>query len=74
MPLNQIAHLQTEVTHAYMRQHNLKPADFVELDSKYGILHFIEVGYEMFHLVGTQGVIDEVEDYVRLRKDNGGNE
>ena len=69
MGLNQVAHLQTEVAHAYMRAHNLKPADFVDLDRKYGILRFIENGYEPFHLTGTQGIIDEVDDYVRLQRE-----
>jgi hypothetical protein len=31
MKLNQAAHLQAEVAHAYMRERNLKPADFVDL-------------------------------------------
>ncbi|MCL2152979.1 MAG: DUF3791 domain-containing protein [Oscillospiraceae bacterium] len=44
---------------------NLKPADFVELDLRYGILLFIENGYERFHLTGTQDVIDELDDYIR---------
>jgi len=65
--LNQVAHLQTEVAHAYMRRHNLKPADFVQLDREYNILRFIEIGYEAFHLTGTDGVIDEVEDYIALK-------
>ncbi|MDR1540317.1 MAG: DUF3791 domain-containing protein [Clostridiales bacterium] len=52
-----------------MRQHNLKPADFAKLDGEYGILRFIEIGYEPFHLTGTQGVVDEVEDYVRIRRE-----
>ena len=64
MQLNQIAHLQTEVAHAYMRQHRLTPREFVELDKKYDILHFLEIGYEPFHLTGTQGVLDEVERFV----------
>jgi hypothetical protein len=67
--LNQVAHLQTEIAHAYMRQHNLKPADFVDLDQKYGILRFVEDGYEPFHLTGTEGVIDEVEDYIRIQRE-----
>ena len=50
-----------------MHRHNLTPLEFVELDKKYDILHFLEVGYEPFHLTGTQGVIEEVEDYIRLR-------
>jgi hypothetical protein len=53
-----------------MRQHNLKPAEFVGLDHKYGILRFIEIGYEPFHLTGTQGVIDEVEDYVKIQREH----
>ena len=65
---NQLAHLQTEVAHAYMRKHNLKPSDFVEQDQKYGILLFIEDGYEPFHLTGTEGIIDEVEDYISIQQ------
>ena len=70
MKLNQVAHLQTEVVHAYMRERNLKPLDFLDLDSKYGILRFIEEGYEPFHLTGTQGVIDEVDDYIRIQNES----
>jgi hypothetical protein len=69
MKLNQVAHLQTEIAHAYMRQHNLKPADFVELNQKYGILEYIEIGYEPFHLTGTEGVLDEVEEYINIQKE-----
>jgi hypothetical protein len=64
MPLNQVTHLQTEIAHAYMRRHNITPREFVELDKKYDILHFIEIGYEPFHLTGTQGVVDEVERFM----------
>jgi hypothetical protein len=68
--LNQVAHLQTEVAHAYMRARNLKPADFVDLDRKYGILRFSENGYEPFHLTGTQGVIDEIDEYIRIQREH----
>ena len=71
MKLNQVAHLQTEIAHAYMREHNLKPADFVDLDRKYGILSFIEEGYEPFHLTGTQGVVDQIADYIRIQVNAG---
>jgi hypothetical protein len=65
-----VAHLQTEIAHAYMRKSNLSPSDFVDLDRKYDILRFIEDGYEPFHLTGTEGVIDEVEDYVRIQREH----
>jgi len=67
MKLNPVAHLQTEVAHAYMREKKLTPDDFVNLDLQYGILRFIEIGYGPFHLTGTQGIIDEIEDYIKLQ-------
>jgi len=69
LKLNQVAHLQTEVAHAYMRERNIKPAEFINLDREYGILSFIENGYEPFHLTGTQGVIDEIDDYIRIQRE-----
>jgi hypothetical protein len=69
LKLNQVAHLQTEIAHAYMRQRNLNPMDFIELDNTYGILRFIANGYEPFHLTGTQGVIDEIDDYIRIQRE-----
>jgi len=72
--LNQVAHLQTEVVHAYMRRHNMKPAEFVRLDRDYNILHFIEIGYEVFHLTGTDGIIDEVENYIAQKPVKTGEE
>ena len=72
MKLNQVAHLQTEVAHAFMRERNIKPADFIELDREYNILRFIETGYEPFHLTGIQGIIDEIDDYVRIQSESRG--
>ena len=69
MKINQVAYLQAEIANEYMRKNKLKPTEFVDLDCKYGILRFIEIGYEPFHLTGTQGVVDEVEDYVRIRRE-----
>jgi hypothetical protein len=63
--LNQVAHLQTEIAHAYMRKHKLTPCAFAELDRKYDILRYLELGYEPFHLTGTQGVVEEVERYIK---------
>ena len=64
MRLNQVLYLQTEIVHLYMKRHNLKPAEFLELDRKYGILKFLETGYEPFHLTGPEGVLGELEDYI----------
>jgi hypothetical protein len=36
----------------------------LELDKKYDVLGFLEDGYEMFHLTGSEGVLDEIREYV----------
>ena len=64
MALNQVLYLQTEIARLYMKRHDLAPAEFLELDRKYGILEFLETGYEPFHLTGPEGVLNEVEDYL----------
>jgi hypothetical protein len=68
MNINNILYLQAEVANEYMRRHGLTPQEFVELDKKFGVLRFLEIGYEPFHLTGTQGVIEEVEEYISKRE------
>ena len=47
-----------------MNRHNLTPLQFVERDKQYHILHFLEIGYEPFHLTGDEGVLDELDAIV----------
>ena len=50
MALDQVLYLQAEISHMYMKRRNISPAEFLEQDKKYGILKFLETGYEPFHL------------------------
>jgi hypothetical protein len=65
--MNQATYLQVEIAHLYMKQHHLTPIEFLEMDKKYGILDFLETGYEPFHLTGSQGILQEVEDYIAIQ-------
>jgi hypothetical protein len=62
--MNPITYLQVEIAHLYMKQHHLTPKEFLEMDKHYGILEFLETGYEPFHLTGSQGVLRELEAYI----------
>jgi hypothetical protein len=70
MAMNQTTYLQVEIAHLYMKQHHLSPKEFLEMDKKYGILYFLETGYEPFHLTGNQGILQEVEDYIAIQRSN----
>ncbi|MDR1560294.1 MAG: DUF3791 domain-containing protein [Clostridiales bacterium] len=61
--------LQANVASAYRKSRGLTVSEFNNLDRKYNILRYLEIGYEPFHLTGTQGVIDEIEEYVRVQQD-----
>ena len=47
-------YLQVRTAREYMKVHNLSPAQFVELDDKYKILDYLNIGYESFHLMGKK--------------------
>ena len=61
---NDVAYFQVGIARKYMRRHNLTPMQFVERDKQYRILHFLEIGYEPFHLTGDEGVLNELDEIV----------
>jgi len=61
---NDVAYYQIGIARKYMKRHDLTPLQFVERDKKYHILHFLEVGYEPFHLTGDEGVLNELDEIV----------
>jgi len=61
MDLNNKLFLQVEIAHLYMQRHNLTTEQFLEHDREYGILDFLEIGYEPYHLTGAEGVVDEID-------------
>jgi hypothetical protein len=66
--IDPVLFLQVEAAHAFMHKHNLTPDEFLELDKKYDILNFLEIGYYPFHLTGTPGIVMEIEEYIEGRK------
>jgi hypothetical protein len=61
---NNVAYLQAGIALQFMRRHNLTPLQFVEMDKKYKLLHFLEIGYVPFHLTGDESVLDELDAIV----------
>ena len=65
---NNVAYLQAGIALQFMRRHHLTPLQFVEMDKKYRLLHFLEIGYEPFHLTGDEGVLDELDEIVEEQR------
>jgi len=62
--MNQILYMQAGIANLYMKKRKLSPKEFLRLDKKIDILGFIREGYDVFHLMGDQGILDEIEEYV----------
>jgi len=65
---NHVAYFQAGIALQFMRRHNLTPLQFVEMDKKYKLLHILEVGYEPYHLMGDEGVLEELDVIVEEQR------
>ncbi|MCL1835339.1 MAG: DUF3791 domain-containing protein [Oscillospiraceae bacterium] len=66
--INNRVYLQVMIAHKYMKKHGLSPEQFLELDERYGILHFLDIGYEPYHLTGSDGILAEIEEIIAEQK------
>ncbi|GHT43601.1 hypothetical protein FACS189443_7200 [Planctomycetales bacterium] len=66
MPLDQILYMQAQIAHRYCGEENLSPEEFLAIDTNTDVLEFIAAGYELFHLTGTEGIMNEVREFVNL--------
>ncbi|MCL2152622.1 MAG: hypothetical protein FWH57_06655 [Oscillospiraceae bacterium] len=64
--LNHILYMQIRIANLYCKAHGLSIGDFLNLDRKTDLLLFVADAYEQFHLTGDLGILEEVDDYVRV--------
>jgi hypothetical protein len=55
-----VLYLQSQISRLYMQREKLTVQEFLALDKKYDLLGLLEAGYEPFHLMGEQGVLNEI--------------
>jgi hypothetical protein len=70
-----VLYMQIRVANLYRQAHEMTIDDFLKLDRETDLLEFIADAYELFHLTGDPGILEEVDDYVRgaLAKQAQGN-
>ncbi len=62
--LNNTIFLMYLVTEYYKKAHSLTNEQFLELNSKYGILHFVSECPEIFDCMSEQEMVEEIDRYV----------
>jgi hypothetical protein len=71
MPMNPVIYMQVEMANLYIKQHNISIKEFLLMDEQYGIIDFIGEGYEPFHLMGNQGILNEIQEYIEVQDRHG---
>ena len=61
------SYLMISVSDYLMYRWNKSLADFLHLDTLYGILDYLDLGYEPFHVTGNEGIAEEVENFIRMQ-------
>ena len=64
-----IVYLQVTMSSYLINRWRITPQKFVEMDKKYNLLWYIRLCYEPFHLIGDEGIAEEIERFI---KDQGG--
>jgi hypothetical protein len=60
-----VLYMQIRVANLYRKAHNMSVGDFLKLDRETDLLPFVADAYELFHLTGDPGILEEVDEYVR---------
>lgn len=71
--LNPVVFLQADISRKFMERHNLTPDAFVKLDEEKHILDFIREGYEALHLTGDDGILEEIDLYLKVKNESQNN-
>jgi len=64
--IDPVVFLQAHFSRLFMERHNLTPQEFLTLNKKKDIIGFLRIGYEPFHLTGDEGVLEELDNYVKV--------
>lgn len=62
--VNPIIFLQVHFARLFMERHGLTPSQFLEMNQKRDIIGFLRECYESFHLMGDDGVLEEIDNYM----------
>ena len=65
---NPVLFLQIHAVNLYMERHKMTVKEFLALDAEKDILGYLREGYEIFHLSGDGGIMEELDAYVSAIK------
>lgn len=65
--IDDVKNMQMVLIPIMMKEWNLTGNEMADYLDKYDLLDIIDAGYEIFNSTGTPGILDELENYIRMR-------
>ncbi len=62
---DRIISLQVQAIEAYKEKHKLSEEDLYKIITEYKLSKFVQDNYELLHLTGTAGIVEEIEAYIQ---------
>ena len=64
----QILYMQTRLTRVAAEKWHKSLAAAANIYRRYGVLEYIESGYDLFHVQGDEATFEEIENYLRAKR------
>lgn len=61
---DRVISLQTQAIEAYRRKHKLSAEEIANIVVNYKLSRFLQDNYELLHLTGVDGIVEELEAYI----------
>ena len=63
-----LAYFLSFCTEQYKNEKHLSGSDAMDVMSKYGVLDYLAKHYEMLHTQGRQWLMEDIDEFIALRK------
>lgn len=63
-----IAYFLSFCTEQYKNENHLSGKDAIDVLGKYGVLNYLAEHYEMLHTQSRQWLMEDIEEYISLRR------
>lgn len=65
--IDDVKNMQMVLIRVMMREWKLTGDEMADLIKNYDLLDIIDSGYEIFNSTGTPGILNEIENYIKMR-------
>lgn len=63
---DEVLYLKVMVVNNLIRKHNMLPKDLIQIAKEKDLLEYLTIAYDMLQSTGTDGIMEDVEEYLGI--------